>query len=209
MLNLIGPKDYTIDMSANVVGGISKLPDIKQKNQNSLRQGIRGNTGFMSLTILTKGQIIGQEDILAGRPRATCVKCISPTASVFKIKADDFLSSMKRYRQVFNIIEEEAIERDETTMEKLRDQVRAKKQYNIPSALTFNDSSKKNIKNELKNPRHLNIIHTYNLRETEDRLQDFRETIDEIVGCDLYDKKPKDMGEFDTPDYGKHVKYCQ
>lgn len=51
----------------------------------------------------------------------------------------------------------------------------------------------------------MEVINKYNMRNTEDRLQDFRATISEIVDVNMHNKVPRDKQELDPDIYGKRL----
>jgi len=54
-----------------------------------------------------------------------------------------------------------------------------------------------------QNKSYLNVIKKYNLRPSNERLSDFRETLVEIVDSEHHGKTPRDFTELDAEDYGK------
>lgn len=49
------------------------------------------------------------------------------------------------------------------------------------------------------------MIKKYNLRVNDDRLLDFRETVNEMFEIDQYEKIPHDKNELDPITYGKRL----
>jgi hypothetical protein len=55
----------------------------------------------------------------------------------------------------------------------------------------------------LEKKNFLNLIQKYNLRINEDRLEDFRTTIKEIVDVNIHGQIPRDKKELDSAEYGR------
>ena len=76
----------------------------------------------------------------------------------------------------------------------------------LQSSTTKSKSSTANNK-IFNNKTFMEVIQKYNMRNTEDRLQDFRATLTEIVNVNQHDKAPRDMNELDPEYYGRKMAF--
>ena len=70
----------------------------------------------IKVSILCAGQIIGQEDVILGRNYASTVRCISNRASLFVIKAEEFLQRLSRDDLTWKIIKESSNIKENTNI---------------------------------------------------------------------------------------------
>ena len=64
--------------------------------------------------------MIGEEDVLNDRNCTTTVKCISTTAEVFCIKAEEFMIKLGRDDKTWKTITNRVISKDEETKMKIK-----------------------------------------------------------------------------------------
>ena len=84
------------------------------------------------------GQIIGQEDIILGRNYASTVRCLSIRASIYVIKAEEFLHRVSRDDQTWKIIKESANIKENTIISSI-----------MNNLVTSDEREKINIKEQI------------------------------------------------------------
>ncbi len=74
---------------------------------------------LIRMTILCSGQIIGDDDVISGRPYTTTVRCTSTTAILYCIKADEFIHKMSKDEKSWSAILKRASQKDQDTTDKV------------------------------------------------------------------------------------------
>ena len=87
---------------------------------NKIR-GVKLNpVGSLSISIVSKGQILGLEDTLNGRRYTTSVKCITKGGSIFKIGKEEFFKIIQKDTKSIKYIEMFKQVMDQNTMGKVK-----------------------------------------------------------------------------------------
>ena len=60
----------------------------------------------IKVSILCAGQFIGQEDVILGRNYASTVRCLSTRASIYIIRAEEFLQRLSRDDKTWKLVKE-------------------------------------------------------------------------------------------------------
>jgi len=83
--------------------------------------------------IASRGQMLGQDDIINDRNYTTSARCMSGTGTLFIMQSQDFIKFIKRDRRSMRNFGEVSTERDALTQDKLRDAIKASKKYGLPA----------------------------------------------------------------------------
>ena len=110
---------------------------------------------------------MGLEDALKHRAYTHSMKCVSATGSVYRIKLEDFNLKMQRDEKTWQLITDIANQKDSSTISKIK-----QAQKNKKIGVSVNP----------KRVRYMNVIANNKLKKTEERVTDFRQTMNEIIG---------------------------
>lgn len=158
------------------------------------------------MRIVSVGQILGWEDVINERPFATSVRCLSLTGKLLAIKPNDFIQYIKKDEQMWEMFANIAHNKNSNALCQLTNAKITKSKLKKGSDdLIFNGKTCDNEQTPKENKNYKNLISKYNMRTTQIRLGDFRETLEEIVDIDQYDKSPRDIHELDPGYYGKRI----
>ena len=69
---------------------------------------------------MSKGQIIGFNDVIFNRKHTTQVRCISEVGTVFMIQKDEFIKKMQANKYSWEILTINAQDRDKETIAKIK-----------------------------------------------------------------------------------------
>jgi len=159
---------------------------------------------------------------------------VTDKGSLITIDAKEFYKILKKDYKTWSKIGEISYEKDLKTKKKMRDKIGIIKELIIPTSFITEedpiiqeentsdqdskspDKSLKKVDKKVEVKRQLdakeishinysNMIKKYNLRVNDDRLLDFRETVNEMFEFDQYEKIPYDKCELDPVTYGKRL----
>ena len=77
----------------------------------------------VKLSLMCSGQMFGDEDIANNRSYTTTVKCISTYASLYCIKAEEFLMKFGKDEKTWKMVVERVMQKDDSTKHKIRQSV--------------------------------------------------------------------------------------
>ena len=77
----------------------------------------------VKLSLLCQGQMFGDEDIANNRCYTTSVKCISTHASLYCIKAEEFLNLFGKDQRTWKMVVDRVMQKDDSTKHKIRQSV--------------------------------------------------------------------------------------
>ena len=141
--------------------------------------------------------MLGVEDFLNKRNTTVSIRCISDTGLLLVITGEDFFKYMSKDQEIWSMVGNATVEKDEATMGKLIGTNKTQRKYNEVIAINMDKPQtggkfglSASTMNKKKN--FLNVIQKYNMRINEDRLDDFRTTIKEIVDVNIHGQEPLD-----------------
>lgn len=192
----------------------------KQSSHQAIDEGYHWSKKSIRISLYCRGQIFGHEDVIPGRTHRTTVRCLSQDGALFVIHKDEFISKFHRDERIWNSLTKTGKDFD------LRIQQIGKQTHFIASQFSPADRPQTVVqgqptkpannvqahslgcpqKPEVKQKKTIEmgtrnmIIQKYNMRRTQERLDDFRTTIKIIVDCKngVY---PKDVQEDRYPEY--------
>lgn len=167
---------------------------------------MRNQAKNIQLSIANVGQILGWEDVVNQRPYVTSARCISQQGKLLAIKIEDFFNHIQKNPAVLDAFDELSQKKNESVLNQLRHAKITKSKLTVsPDNIHQNNTSGNNKNAFHVNPIFRSVISKHNMRSTQDRFQDFRETLKEIVDINQHDKKARDHRELDPEYYGKVV----
>lgn len=170
-------------------------------HNNTLRQGKQNPAGNLCIMIASQGQILGLEDILNKRNYTASVKCTTKSGTALRLKIDDFFKIIHKDNKSFDYLEAIKGLRDDATIGKLVHAHKVFKKFSEPVSLAQanSDGTQPASTNLLKagNKAYRSLIEKYNMRQSQERLDDFRATIKEIVDVNQYGMSPRDKRDLD------------
>ncbi|CDW81071.1 UNKNOWN [Stylonychia lemnae] len=141
------------------------------------------NTETFKILLLGPGQMFGEDDVVHERPYSQTIICRSNTGLTFAMRANEFFRKLKSNEECWKIILNQVLQKDNQMRSRMLkiDQVFHKE---ITNPIVDGNSSQ----SRAKQVQYPNILQKHNLKVTQKRLDDFRETIGEII------KKQKNEG---------------
>lgn len=94
---------------------IIKQRKVKAGQHNSLK------VQDISISMLSHGQVTGQEDAINQRNYTTSVKCLTNDASVYSIDASKFVEKLSRDEKTWKMVVKQSLNKDVNTKKAVKD----------------------------------------------------------------------------------------
>eukprot|EP00347_Sterkiella_histriomuscorum_P019194 403342576 len=133
------------------------------------------NTETFKILLLGPGQMFGEDDVVHERPYTQTIICRSNTGIVFAMKSQEFFRKLKPNEDCWKIILTQVLSKDKQMrmrMNKIDDVFHR-------DILKTQETGKE--KSTIQQQIYPTILQKYNMKLTQKRLDDFRETLKEIV----------------------------
>lgn len=100
-----------------------KIKQTKQKSDDPLDNRVKKERIFykeMKVGTVSKGHLIGFNDVMLNRPYSVSVKCIVNSAIAYKIQADEFTNRMQKDQQSWSVLCKMCKDKDQITKDHIK-----------------------------------------------------------------------------------------
>lgn len=97
------------------------IVDIIKQRKLKAGQNVQLKVLDISIAMLSRGQMVGQEDAINQRNYTISVKCLTNDASIYMIEASKFIEKISRDEQSWKMILRQSLNKDICTKKQIKD----------------------------------------------------------------------------------------